>query len=264
MRAAFRSLAGASIALALVVTTSAGAGAKPAPPNPRLDSVSGTGVAEFFGNFEMAVSTGPSGGTSAVGSVSVEGAVSFGGPATCLAVTDNVAVFNVDNTLFGLVTLQVTDNAGSGLPDVIEAIPTVRSPSDCSPLSGGVSANVVSGDITVVDAPPLPTSKAQCREGGYATFGFSNQGRCIAFVVRRARGVTIRASLTSPGEAPLVGTCQRSRRSGWRPGPRATGSGRVQDEPADCRSRPSSDAPPQPGQWQLRHRIVLGIWASTI
>jgi hypothetical protein len=29
---------------------------------------------------------------------------------------------------------------------------------------------------------PLPTNKAQCKSGGYARFGFKNQGRCLAFV----------------------------------------------------------------------------------
>ena len=187
MPAAYRSFAAAAVALALVVITSASAAAKPAPPPPRQDSVTGVGVAEFYGDFDIAVRTGPAGGTSAVGSVSVEGAVSFEGMATCLAVTGNVAVLNIGETLFGQVTMEVTDNAGTGLPDIIEAIPTSRPPTDCSPLTGGVSGNVVSGDVEVVDAPPLPTTKAQCREGGYARYGFSNQGRCIAFVVRAAR-----------------------------------------------------------------------------
>lgn len=29
---------------------------------------------------------------------------------------------------------------------------------------------------------PVPTSKEQCKTGGYAQFGFKNQGQCIAFV----------------------------------------------------------------------------------
>jgi hypothetical protein len=28
----------------------------------------------------------------------------------------------------------------------------------------------------------LPTNKAECKKGGYARFGFKNQGRCVAFV----------------------------------------------------------------------------------
>jgi hypothetical protein len=29
---------------------------------------------------------------------------------------------------------------------------------------------------------PPPTSKDQCKKGGYEQFGFKNHGRCIAFV----------------------------------------------------------------------------------
>jgi hypothetical protein len=29
---------------------------------------------------------------------------------------------------------------------------------------------------------PQPTTKTQCKQGGYAAFGFDNQGRCVAFV----------------------------------------------------------------------------------
>jgi hypothetical protein len=50
----------------------------------------------------------------------------------------------------------------------------------------GLGGPLSSGDITVVDAPPLPTAKAQCKNGGWKQFGFKNQGRCIAFVKPRA------------------------------------------------------------------------------
>jgi hypothetical protein len=37
--------------------------------------------------------------------------------------------------------------------------------------------------VVVVDAPPLPTSKEQCRLGGWRNFpGFKNQGDCVSFV----------------------------------------------------------------------------------
>ena len=31
--------------------------------------------------------------------------------------------------------------------------------------------------------PELPTAKEQCKDGGWATFGFRNQGQCVAFVM---------------------------------------------------------------------------------
>ena len=35
--------------------------------------------------------------------------------------------------------------------------------------------------------PRPPTSKAQCKKGGFVGFGFKNQGRCVSFVVARSR-----------------------------------------------------------------------------
>jgi hypothetical protein len=36
--------------------------------------------------------------------------------------------------------------------------------------------------------PATPTSKADCKKGGYKDFGFENQGRCVAYVNRAAKG----------------------------------------------------------------------------
>jgi hypothetical protein len=151
---------------------------------PAQDSVSGSGVAGFFGGFEIDVRSGPT-GENPTGQASFQSAVGLlSGPASCLAVRDNVATFNIQTTsAFGQVTFEVTDNAGLGLPDVISGIPTTRSAGDCSPLSGAVSGTVSSGDVVVVDAPPLPTSKDQCKKGGWRDFGvFKNQGDCVSFV----------------------------------------------------------------------------------
>jgi hypothetical protein len=44
-------------------------------------------------------------------------------------------------------------------------------------------APLVEGDITVHDAVPLPTSKDQCKNGGWLDFpDFKNQGECVSFV----------------------------------------------------------------------------------
>ena len=38
------------------------------------------------------------------------------------------------------------------------------------------------------DAPLLPTSKAQCKNGGWRNYPqFKNQGQCVAFVRQQAR-----------------------------------------------------------------------------
>ena len=60
-----------------------------------------------------------------------------------------------------------------------------RDATDCSPLGpGGASLVVTSGDVVVTDASPLPTSKDQCKTGGWRNYGdrFENQGSCVSFV----------------------------------------------------------------------------------
>ena len=37
---------------------------------------------------------------------------------------------------------------------------------------------------------PEPTTKDQCKNGGYATFGFRNQGECVSFVNKDTKGST--------------------------------------------------------------------------
>jgi hypothetical protein len=104
----------------------------------------------------------------------------------CLAVTGNVARFNLGGPRFAFF-FQVTDNAGRGAPDTIAASAGLGDPNDCSPLVNPVRTGVVlSGDISVVDAPPLPTSKDQCKRDGWRAFGtFKNQGECVSFVAAR-------------------------------------------------------------------------------
>jgi hypothetical protein len=107
------------------------------------------------------------------------------GTVSCLAVRGNVATFNVPGTRFGLMTFEVIDNVGSGALDAIKAdFSPSRSPADCTPLAAPVIGMVAFADIVVVDAQPFPTSKDQCKHGGWRGFGdtFKNQGQCVAFV----------------------------------------------------------------------------------
>ena len=70
--------------------------------------------------------------------------------------------------------------------------PSLPGPTDCSTFPGTFPTgfpvpprftNEV-GDLLVVDArPPLPTSKQQCQNNGWKSFGaFNNQGDCVSFV----------------------------------------------------------------------------------
>jgi hypothetical protein len=47
-------------------------------------------------------------------------------------------------------------------------------------------SNNISCMVTVV-GDAAPTSKAECKNGGYKGFGFKNQGQCVAFVQRGAK-----------------------------------------------------------------------------
>jgi hypothetical protein len=71
---------------------------------------------------------------------------------------------------------------GSGL-DRFDAFLSTGSSTNCG--FGALHENpVVGGDVVVVDAPPLPTSKDQCKDRGSSTFGFKNQGQCVASAQR--------------------------------------------------------------------------------
>jgi len=94
-----------------------------------------------------------------------------------LAVNGNVATMNFDA---GTVTLEVTD---SPTGDLMRVAMTDRSPGDCSALGMAIDLRVTSGDVTVVDAQSFPTSKDQCKNGGWRNFpGFKNQGDCVSYV----------------------------------------------------------------------------------
>jgi hypothetical protein len=124
------------------------------------------------------------------------------GDVTCLAVSGKRASIGVN--FQGLsqgpgephsAILLVEDIGGEGLDEfaVQDLAPGTTAPSVCP---GGLPAGLElgptfprmftdDGTVTVTDAPkPLPTSKEQCKNGGYAAFSFENQGRCVAFAQR--------------------------------------------------------------------------------
>jgi hypothetical protein len=154
--------------------------AAPQPPRPLQDSVTGSGVASNCGgDGRVAISarSGPS-GENPTGQVTC-GAL-FGGPVTCLSVSGNVALLITGSIVFGPVAVRVTDN---GTSDRLQAFPTSFAPGGGCPMPLSAYADFpFTGDLVVVDAPPSPTSKEQCKNGGFAQFGFKNQGACVAFV----------------------------------------------------------------------------------
>ncbi len=155
------------------------------------DSVTGSGSHSGFGRFDsysfvIDAHSGPS-GESPTGTASLSPALfgPFTGPVTCLSVTDNTGTLNfvvvnpanpLDRHVF---TFSVTDSPAG---DLIAQRFDVRADTDCTPLPSSGDA-VTSGDIVVDDAPALPTSKEQCKNGGWRTYGvFKNQGDCVSFV----------------------------------------------------------------------------------
>ena len=107
--------------------------------------MTGSGTTSSFcgGPFEVNAQSGPSGedptGQVTCGSL-------FDGPVTCLNVTGNVALLNVEtSSTFGTVALRITDLGTTG--DRVEAIPA----SGCDLPQAGYVDLGFSGDITVVD-----------------------------------------------------------------------------------------------------------------
>jgi hypothetical protein len=95
------------------------------------------------------------------------------------------AIINIDDQGspgFGAFTVQVVDNgpAGSG-DDVVMAFPT--GDTTCSRSITSTPDVLISGDAIVHDAPPVPTSKEQCTNGGWRRYDvFKNLGACVSFV----------------------------------------------------------------------------------
>jgi hypothetical protein len=196
-----------------------GALAVPSPSlsAPLQDSVTGSLALGFgaFPFFSVSAHSGPSGeaptGTLTYNTFTPSNSTDFQSSAiSCLAVTGNTAVVGgfgvlrrrglgptgpvetVTNTGFVAV---ISDNGRVTPPPPGEPFPFspdtfvlsfVTTPDCAAPPGTGISFTG-NGDLAVVDAqPPLPTSKDQCKNGGWRNYGstFKNQGQCVAFVQR--------------------------------------------------------------------------------
>jgi hypothetical protein len=80
-------------------------------------------------------------------------------------------------------------NCPATLAPSFSALPTdplPPAPSSSDPAYGRFSG--LAQDFTVADTNPLPTSKDQCKNGGWKTFGvFKNQGDCVSFVATKGK-----------------------------------------------------------------------------
>jgi len=160
----------------------------------RVEARSEANGANPTGTIDLAYSAGSRGATFVAATV------------TCLSVRGNVAIVGALGDHAGpmeldfypiAVVIRVTDGGGpASSQDTWETVasegdpfsPPPPAPTNCSSFSTGPSGPLVNvnqeGDLTVIDAPTAPTSKDQCKHGGWRNYGFKNQGQCVAFVQR--------------------------------------------------------------------------------
>jgi hypothetical protein len=148
------------------------------------DSVTGTAATSNGLSASVDVRSGPS-GENPHGTLVVDTpALPFDFVVVCLNVTGNTALVGANLPSGGRGAMfRFVD----GTPDTISlaAFAGPVLPGDCTaPFTGPSPGNpFVSGNITVTDVRPLPTSKDQCENGGWRTYGvFKNQGDCVSFV----------------------------------------------------------------------------------
>jgi hypothetical protein len=178
-------IAASLIAATVLLIAPAGSGAQV----PGQDSVTGSGTFQSGRSFTFDARSGPS-GENPSGTVNFDG---IAGPVRCLEVRDNFATILTTFPPYVLdVTIYVVDNADMGAPDMEWSAPTFTTVPPLGPCGGRARSVrpelVATGDIAVVDAAALPTSKAQCKNNGWRDFGvFKNQGDCVSFVASGGR-----------------------------------------------------------------------------
>ena len=157
---------------------------------PHQDSVAGSaslslGVGEGPCTLQIDVRSGPSGESPEGGTLCTPLPGSPGSRVTCLDVDGNVALMTVVRRDSGSVgSFRITDN-GPGAPDVVEGN---FGPGCPEPQPFYFDLGLISGDFVVVDAPPLPSTKEECKNGVWMSFGvFKNQGDCVSFAVTGGR-----------------------------------------------------------------------------
>ena len=116
----------------------------------------------------------------------------YRGNVVCLTVSGNRATVGIELTFVdSVVPASLGDGVLYNVEDDGVGQDSTRSeilaapPTACPLEPTGTLTPISDGDITVVDAPALPTSKAQCKNGGWRNYpGFKNQGQCVVFVLK--------------------------------------------------------------------------------
>jgi len=187
----------ASVGLVLVLAALADPAAGQLPDADSAVGDVSNGNPQFFNHFVFDARSGPSG-------ENPSGTISWtyrqgpaGGPVTCLNVTGNRATIGFENqfdptgTLNGFVFVEDNGTPGVGRDNARGRLFVGPPPAVCPPntlVYDVVFDTVTSGDLTVHDAPAFPTSKDQCKNGAWQTYGaFKNQGDCVSFVATKAK-----------------------------------------------------------------------------
>ena len=188
----------------LLVVPAASTARPPSSPDPQLDTATATGdnlIIDDFSSTDIQVDahSGPS-GENPGGQVSfVAGKIlPISGPVTCLDVAGNTAVMTVAGPFpsapqFNAFIVRLVDNGGAGLDrfEYFPENPADPGSADCQVGSPAYVGGSLIGRALLSDVdpqPPVPTSKKQCRRGGFAHFGFKNKGKCISYVVHHRHG----------------------------------------------------------------------------
>jgi hypothetical protein len=195
------------VVLAMSVPTVAVASHDPSGEPFDRDFVEGSGGLQDLYGYEFHVSSGPT-GENATGSVLLQGrgGLLVGGEVTCLSVAGNRATIGfagsfqppIQGPAFGF--FWVEDSRGEPVPPPVPGFPpapadrfdygsSAEVPQSCPPPTDAnfeVTTPIgfrPTSEIVVHDAT-LPTSKEQCKNGGWRRYGsvFKNQGDCVTWV----------------------------------------------------------------------------------
>jgi hypothetical protein len=200
-----KSLLTAAIFVSALAVPSVSSASLPAPLT--QDSVVGqaTILSQFRGLSVDAHSDADGSNPSGEAGAGARSTYSVSGHVTCMTVVGNRATvgfavdsgFSVHGSLGHLIFVEDNGSPGAGLDlanDVEAAVPPTSCPAPTDedlvpfPFIPIRPQPIEAGAITVVDAPPPPTSKDQCKNGGWQQFGFANQGQCVRFVAAGASG----------------------------------------------------------------------------
>jgi hypothetical protein len=189
-----RAAAALLLSLIAVAALPVAASAQPAPGQQSAVSPFFSNLTfPFFGSFNAVSEAGganPSGQVDYFAGAGPTSGKNVSGSVVCLSVSGNTAVIGFEGTSTRPLEppvpvvgeLVVADNGpADSLLDSIGLSERGSGPVNCA-APGSVSSMPVAGDV-IVHAPAVPTSKDQCKSGGWRNFpGFKNQGDCVSFV----------------------------------------------------------------------------------